>query len=455
MLTVKNSEDQIMENNETVKTIIPYDLIAANKYDSNEEPLSKVIGHAAQKEILKSVIEWFKKADEYKEKGVDIPKGILMYGDPGNGKSLLMKEAIKFAEAPTLVFKGEIENISEGLEETFKKAKEIGHCVIVIDELDLLIDRDNKATRILQDNLDGVDSPADFLVLCATNNMWLIPDALKRCGRLEKILRIPAPNGEEATMLLKKIFKDLNVDLPSDLVDEEVGLALDGVACASIKSIANEVVLKHGFSNITSDMIYESIFSVTNKIKDSVPADNYQHAVHEAGHALVASSSKFFKIGRLTINNNGGYLSVVDDDRNFWTHEKMMADIQISCAGLIAEKVIFKTGCDGCDEDMQRVYKTAARAINRVGFMSCSKTLPEVEPYKYIRNETEERRSRNEKEIERLIKVCERKVTRFLKKNKKALIALADELFQRKNLKSFEVAHIIACNVRGGKYENC
>ena len=222
-----------------------------------------------------------------------------------------------------------------------------------------------------------------------------------------------------------------------------------------IKSIANEVVLKNGFSNITSDMIYESIFSITNKIKDNTQADNYQHAVHEAGHALVASSSSFFKIGRLTINNNGGYLSVVDSDRNFWTHEKMMDDIQIACAGLIAEKVVFRTGGDGCDQDMQRVYKTAARAINRVGYISCSKTLPEVEPYKYIRNETEERRSRNEKEIEKLIKKCERKVTRFLKKNKRALITLANELFQRKNLKSFEVAHIIACNVRGGKYENC
>ena len=160
-----------MENNETVKTIIPYDLIAASKYESSEEPLSKVIGHTTQKEILKSVIEWFKKANEYKEKGVEIPKGILMYGEPGNGKSLLMKEAIKYAEAPTLVFKGEIDNISEGIEETFKKAKEIGHCIIVIDELDLLIDRDSKATRILQDNLDGVDSVTDFLVLCATNNI--------------------------------------------------------------------------------------------------------------------------------------------------------------------------------------------------------------------------------------------------------------------------------------------
>ena len=432
-----------MEKTETNKTVIPYDLVAAKTYDLNEKPLSKVIGHDAQKEILISVIQWFKKANEYKKKGVDIPKGILMYGDPGNGKSLLMKEAIKYAEAPTLVFKGEIENISEGLEEMFKKAKEIGHCVIVIDELDLLIDRDNKATRILQDNLDGVDSPADFLVLCATNNMWLIPDALKRCGRLEKVLRIPAPTGEEATLLLRKLFNDMDVKLPEDLDNDEVGLALDGVACASIKAIANEVVLKNGFENITSDMIYESIFSVTNKIKDNSQANNYQHAVHEAGHALVASSTKFFKIGRLTINNNGGYLSVVDNDRGFWTHEKMIADIQISCAGLIAEKLIFKTGCSGCDEDMQRVYKTAAQAINRVGYISCSKTLPEVEPYKYIRNETEERRSRNEKEIERLIKKCERKVTRFLKKYKKVLIALSDELYQKKNLKSFEVLGII------------
>ena len=432
-----------MENTETNKTVIPYDLVAAKTYDSNEKPLSKVIGHDVQKEILISVIQWFKKANEYKKKGVDIPKGILMYGDPGNGKSLLMKEAIKYAEAPTLVFKGEIENISEGLEEMFKKAKEIGHCVIVIDELDLLIDRDNKATRILQDNLDGVDSPADFLVLCATNNMWLIPDALKRCGRLEKVLRIPAPNGEEATLLLKKLFKDMDVKLPEDLDNDEIGLALDGVACASIKAIANEVVLKNGFENITSDMIYESIFSVTNKIKDNSQANNYQHAVHEAGHALIASSTKFFKIGRLTINNNGGYLSVVDNDRGFWTHEKMIADIQIACAGLIAEKLIFRTGCSGCDEDMQRVYKTAAQAINRVGYISCSKTLPEVEPYKYIRNETEERRSRNEKEIERLIKKCERKVNRFLRKNKKALIVLSNELYQKKNLKSFEVLSII------------
>lgn len=81
----------------------------------------------------------------------------------------------------------------------------------MIDELDLLIEKDNKATRILQDNLDGFNGPSNFLIMCATNNEWLIPEPLKRCGRLENILRIPAPSGEEATALLKKIFKDMNV----------------------------------------------------------------------------------------------------------------------------------------------------------------------------------------------------------------------------------------------------
>lgn len=433
-----------METEINTQKPLPYELIPPQKVDENEEPLSKVIGHKKQKEILISVINWFKKSDEYKTKGIEIPRGILMYGDPGNGKSLLMKEAIKYAEAPTFVFKGDMDNVSEGLEEMFKKAKEAGHVVIVIDELDLLIGKDSRATRVLQDNLDGVDSTNDMLVLCATNYLYEIPEPLKRSGRLEKVLRIPDPTGKEAVMLLRKLFKDMNVDIPSDFVEEEFELALDGVPCATIKAIVNEVFLKNGFVNITSEMIYDSVFNLTNQIKDNSESDIYQNAIHEAGHALLTfASSEFFKIGRLTINNNGGYLSVVENNRDFNPHDKLIADIKISCAGLVAEKLIFGKGCDGCDSDMQRAYKIASRAINRVGFLSCSNTLPEVEPYRYIRNETEERRRHNEIEIEKLLKKCEKETMRYLKKNKKLLIKLADRLFEKKNLKSFEVLNII------------
>ena len=423
---------------------LPYDLIPAQKVCKSDEPLGKVIGHQKQKEVLLSVINWFKKSKEYKERGVEIPRGILMYGDPGNGKSLLMKETIKYAEAPAFIFKGDMDNVSEGLEEMFKKAKETGHVVIVIDELDLLISKDNRAERVLQDNLDGVGSESDILVLCATNYIYEIPEPLKRSGRLEKILRIPSPTGKEAVMLLKKLFKDMGVGVPTDFVDEEFELALDGVPCASIKAIVNEVFLTNGFENISSEMIYNSIFNITNQVKDSSGSDVYQHAVHEAGHALMTKAySEFFKIGRLTVNNNGGYLSVVENNREFNPHDKMIADIKISCAGLVAEKLIFKNGCAGCDSDMQRAYKLAARAINRVGLLSCSNTLPEVEPYRYIRNETEERRHRNEIEIEKLLKRCEKETIHYLKKNKKLLIKLADELFKKKNLKSNEVLSII------------
>ncbi len=433
-----------MEQETIVQKPLPYDLIPAQEINDNEEPLGRVIGHEKQKEVLISVINWFKNAKDYKTKGIDIPRGVLMYGDPGNGKSLLMKEAIKFAEAPTFVFKGDMDNVSEGLEEMFKKAKETGHVVIVIDELDLLIGKDNRATRVLQDNLDGVGTNSDMLVLCATNYLYEIPEPLKRSGRLEKILRIPEPTGKEAVMLLKKIFKDMDVNIPSDFVDDEFELALDGVPCATIKAIANEVFLRNGFKNITSEMIYDSIFNLTNQVKDNSESDIYQNAVHEAGHALLTfASSEFFKIGRLTINNNGGYLSVVENNRDFTPHDKLIADIRISCAGLVAEKLIFGKGCDGCDSDMQRAYKIASRAINRVGFLSCSNTLPEVEPYRYIRNETEERRRNNEIEIEKLLKKCEKEAMRYLKKHKKLLIKLADKLFEKKNLKSFEVLNII------------
>ncbi len=425
-----------------IKKTLPYDLIPAQKVNDSEEPLGKVIGHQKQKEVLISVLKWFKESKEYKKRGVDIPRGILMYGDPGNGKSLLIKETIKYAEAPTFVFRGDMDNVSEGLEEMFKKAKETGHVVIVIDELDLLIGKDSRAERVLQDNLDGVSSESDILVLCATNHIYEIPEPLMRSGRLEKVLRIPSPTGKEAVLLLKKLFKDLGVTLPSDFVNEEFELALDDVPCATIKSIVNEVFLTNGFENITSEMIYDSIFNLTNQVKNSSNSDIYQHAVHEAGHALMTKAcSEFFKIGRLTINNNGGYLSVVENNREFNPHDKLIADIKISCAGLIAEKLIFKKGSDGCDSDMQRAYKIAARAINRVGFLSCANTLPEVKPY--IRNETEERRRHNEIEIEKLLKRCEKETKHYLKKNKKLLIKLADKLFKKKNLKSFEVLNII------------
>ena len=182
-----------------------------SRLKEGEKPLEKVIGHENQKKELLSVIDWFNHSKEFRSKGISIPKGVILFGSPGNGKSLLMKEIIRCCECPVFVFQGEQSNIVKGIVETFREAKEAGHAIIVFDELDLLINNERRVVRALQENLDGVESNDDILVLAATNDLSDIPSPLLRHGRLEKLIKITYPTGEEALELLKKHFREFNL----------------------------------------------------------------------------------------------------------------------------------------------------------------------------------------------------------------------------------------------------
>lgn len=415
-----------------------YQYIDAEKMNKEEKPLGKVIGHEAQKKELLSVLDWFKHSKKLKEKGVSIPKGVLLFGAPGNGKSLLIKEIIRYSEAPVFVFQGEQMNVVEGIYEMFKKANEAGHAVIVIDELDLLINKERRVVRALQENMDGVESSDDILVLGATNYLDEIPAPLLRYGRFEKLINIPLPNEKEAVELLKKYFREFNVSLPSDFDEEEVGLSLTSVSCAGIKSIVNDVVLRNGFDNITMEMIDKSIYSITDRVKDAPKEDNLEVAVHEAGHAVVAKAfPEFFTINRLGIDGASGEFHAVEVEKGFWPYEKAIADIKISMAGVIAQKVIFKRGSRGCDDDLEHARITAYNLFNRCGYSSCWETLPKIDDY--TRQDTFIKRRKMERKIEALLRKCERQTTRYVKKNKEEIMRLGTLLFKEKNLKSSQI----------------
>ncbi len=325
----KDHKDELLSK----ENIPSYEIIYASKLEEGEKPLSRVIGHENQKKELLSVIDWFKHSKELKAKGVSIPKGVILFGEPGNGKSLLIKEIIRCVEAPVFVFQGEQINVVEGICETFKKAREAGHAIIVFDELDLLINKERRVVRALQENLDGVESDDDILVLAATNYMRDIPDPLLRHGRLEKLIKIPYPTGEEALELLKKHFKEFNLEFPKDFDEEEVALSLNGISCAGVKSVVNDLVLRNGFENITSEMIDKSIYNITDRVKDAPEEDNLDVAIHEAGHAVVAKSfSKYFVINRLNISGASGEFHAKEVEKGYWPYEKVIANIKISMA---------------------------------------------------------------------------------------------------------------------------
>lgn len=419
-----------------------YEIIYASKLKEGEEPLGNVIGHENQKKELLSVISWFKRSKELKEKGVSIPRGVILFGEPGNGKSLMIREIIKCCEAPVFVFQGEQTNVVEGIIETFKKAREAGHAIIVFDELDLLINKERRVVRALQENLDGVESTDDILVLAATNYMRDIPQPLLRHGRLEKLIKIPYPTGEEALKLLKKHFKEFKLQFPEDFDDDEVALSLNGISCAGVKAVVNDLVLRNGFENITSEMIDKSIYNITDRVKDSPEEDNLEVAIHEASHACMAKAyPEYFKINRLNISGASGAFRAKEVEIGFWPYKKIIADIKISMAGNLAQKIICNSGSRGAEDDLQHARIDAYNMFTQNGYSSCWETLPEMR--QGCRIETQIKRRRMERKIERLLRKCEKETIKYIKAHAETIVKLGQLLYEKKNLKSSEILSVL------------
>ncbi|HBN00400.1 MAG TPA: hypothetical protein DD384_04130 [Firmicutes bacterium] len=419
-----------------------YKIINTSKLEKGERPLEKVVGHEEQKKELLFVIDWFKHSKELSRKGVSIPRGVILFGEPGNGKTLLIKEIVKCCEAPVFVFQGEEDDVVKGVYETFKKARETGHSIIIFDELDLLISKERRVIRALQENLEGVESSDDILVLAATNDIDDIPYALLRSGRFEKSIEIPNPTGEEALELLKKHFKEFNLELPEDFDDEEMALSLNDISCASVKSVVNDLVLRNGFENITNEMIESSICRIAERNLETSKANNMEIAIHEAGHALVAKAfPQFFIVNRLNISNKEGKFTLKEVDENFWPYEKVVADIKISMAGVIAEKIICGRGSRGCEDDLQRARKDAYNLFNMCGYSSCWETLPPIG--QNSRTDTFIKRRKMERKIEAFLKKCEKETTKYIKYHKDQVSKLGKLLLEKKHLKSSEILSCI------------
>lgn len=441
-LTMIHGEEKRKAMLEKEEKASSYEVIYNNKLKEGEKPLEKVVGHESQKKEILSVIDWFKHSKELKSKGISIPRGVLLFGGPGNGKSLLIKEIIKCCEAPVFIFQGENRNVVEGIIETFKKAREAGHAIIVFDELDLLIDKEKRVVRALQENLDGVESYDDILVLAATNYLGDIPRPLLRHGRLDKIIRIPDPTSKEAVALLKKHFKEFGISLPLDFEEEEVGLTLNGISCAGVKAVVNDIVLRNGFENITSEMIDESIYRVTDRIKSAPEEDNIEVAIHEASHAVVAKSfPEFFTVSRLNISGASGEFSAKEVEKGFWPYDKQVANIKISMAGVIAQKLFCGRGSGGCDDDLQKARSAAYNLFNISGYSSCWETLPAVNDY--TRRESQIKLRRMERKIEAFLRKCEKETIEYVKQHETQIRALGKLLFQKKHLKSSEILSVI------------
>ncbi len=414
-----------------------YHLFYPSPLKEGEDPFAEVIGQDNQKKELCCVIDWFNHSNEWMEKGICIPRGVILYGRPGTGKTLMMRALIRVSQCPVLVYEGQSQNPARAMMEIFQKAKELSHAVVLIDELDLVVYRKPDVQRVLQQNMDGIESMGDILVIAAANNLNHVPEALLRSGRFSKEMSIDKPTFEERKKLFRYFCNQYHLTLSDDIDESGISYSLDMKTGADIKELVNDVILRNGFTNITQEMIENSINCLEDIYGHSEkPRKNV--AYHEAAHCIMAMKyPKYLVIDSLNLYDGGGYFKAPVIDENDCNYEILLANIRTLLAGNIAEKLFFKTASVGCDNDLNNARNQAYGLVNRVGYCSCWRTLPISDERN--RRESQVKLRNNEKKIESILRKCERQTRWYLRRHKKEIQVLGDLLYKKSYLSKRQI----------------
>ncbi len=389
-----------------------------------------IIGYDYVKKELELIISWYSNDKYINNKNAKLPSGIIFYGPPGNGKTFFIKELVKQFKDSSFVLDGDNENILDEISSTYKKARESKLGLVLIDEIDLLIDKDSKALRVLQDELDGVNNGIErVLTIATTNHLFDIPEPLLRTGRFDRMIMIDDPEVEDKKKLLKYYFDKL--DVKTNFVDfNNVVNLLGNKSCSDIMSICNDCYFRFNDKVITEDNIIESISKLDSQNSNFMEHKTKETAYHEIGHYLmVQKHSKYFDVFEVKFTDRGGVCKFGEKQDVYKSTEMALADIEIGLGGLVAEKVLYGAFTIGVENGLEKVREKVNYYVNRYSHKSISSILRKYS--EYHRMETEKTRYKNEKISNKLLMKCYKNTFKYLKKHKQDIIKYGDILFNK------------------------
>lgn len=389
-----------------------------------------IIGYDYVKEELNTIISWFKNEEFVNNENANLPSGILFYGNPGNGKTLFIKELKKQFSDNAFVINGDEENILKEISDTYAKAREKDLALVLIDEIDLLIGENKKITRILQDELDGINkTKSRVLTIASTNYYYNLPDPLLRNGRFDRIININNPNKNDRKKILINYFNKLNIKTSFSDMDNVIDY-LRGLSCAEIMTLCNDCYFRYYGGVIDEDKIRES-FSKIDKDGISINDDNrtIETAYHEVGHTLlVLKYSSEYYIKEVKYINKGGICRYSRKDDSFDGFKSALHNIEIGLGGMIVEKLFYKDISFGSQDDLSQVRKDIDFIISRIP-KRIDLVLNRYSMYE--REKTEKTKYRNEKLANKLLKKCYKRAYRYLKKHKKDIVKYGNMLYEK------------------------
>ena len=352
-----------------------------------------VAGQDEAKESLQEIIDFLHNPQKYTAIGAKLPKGALLVGSPGTGKTLLAKAVAGEANVPFFSISGsDFEEMFVGVgasrvRDLFQQASKVAPCIIFIDEIDAVgRTRDNKfgnstteqTLNQLLSEIDGFDSSKGVVCLAATNRPEVLDKALMRAGRFDRQIIVDRPNLQGRLDTLKVHTKKIKLSEDVDL--RKIAQATAGAVGADLANLVNEAALRavrKGRQAVNQeDLIvsFEVVIAGTEK-KNTVLTDIEKRMVayHEVGHALVAALEKHRQpVSKITIvpHTSGalGYtMQMPEEERYLSTRDELLTELRTLVGGRAAEEVVFGVQTTGAANDIQRATDLAKKMITQFG----------------------------------------------------------------------------------------
>lgn len=437
---------------------------------------SDVAGEDEAKESLAEIVDYLHDPSKYKEVGASMPKGILLVGPPGTGKTMLAKAVAGEANVSFFSMSGsEFVEMFVGMgaakvRDLFKQAKEKAPCIVFIDEIDAIgkkrdgniggnDEREQTLNQLLTE-MDGFEENSGVIILAATNRPESLDPALTRPGRFDRRVPVELPDlkGREEILRVhaKKVKASQNIDFG------KIARMASGASGAELANIVNEAALRavrNGRKTVTQEDLEESIEVVIAgyQKKNAILTDKEKMIVsyHEIGHALVAAKqSHSAPVQKITIvpRTSGalGYTMQVDDGNHYlMSKEEIENKIATFTGGRAAEEVIFGSVTTGASNDIEQATKLARAMITRYG-MSDDFGMVALETVnnQYLGGDASlacsaETQALIDKQVVELIKKEYEKAKNILTENRSKLDKLAQFLYEKETITGEEFMEIL------------
>ena len=444
---------------------------------SNGIKFTDVAGEDEAKENLTEIVEYLHDPDKYKEIGASMPKGILLVGPPGTGKTMLAKAVAGEANVPFFSMSGsEFVEMFVGMgaskvRDLFKQAKEKAPCIVFIDEIDAIgkkrdgqvggnDEREQTLNQLLTE-MDGFEGNNGVIILAATNRPESLDPALLRPGRFDRRVPVELPDLKGREEILKVHARKIKV---ADNVDfNKIARMASGASGAELANIVNEAALRavrDGRKFATQADLEESIEVVIAgyQKKNAILTDKEKRIVayHEIGHALVAAKqTNSAPVQKITIvpRTSGalGYTMQVEEEGNHYlmSKEEMENKIATLTGGRAAEEIAFGSVTTGASNDIEQATKLARGMITRYGMSKdFDMVAMETVTNQYLGGDASltcsmETQTAIDREVVELVKKQHEKAGQILMENRAKLDELSQYLYEKETITGEEFMKIL------------